>query len=183
MSMLMIDVEIYDNIFFPMDPVRSDRLCRIINSWQDFSSSTREIGHQRVPRHFLNNSLSWVIPCLTNHRHKGGWSTANNDILNGCFGSSTPYFHAKCTLSRFGGISLCRPRGRTQARRCNGGGRIEVWQSASSGSQGGALRGHIFSCAAWCSKDSLTRGKLRIEDTVVSISTSDRMCWLFSKQR
>ena len=58
MSMLMIDVEIYDNIFFPMDPVRSDRLCRIINSWQDFSSSTREIGHQRVPRHFLNNSLS-----------------------------------------------------------------------------------------------------------------------------
>ena len=28
------------------------------------------------------------------------------------------------------------------------GGRIEVWQSASSGSQGGALRGHIFSCAA-----------------------------------
>ena len=59
MSMLMIDVEIYDNIFFsnvfPMDPVRSSLPN---NSWQDFSSSTREIGHQRVPRHFLNNSLS-----------------------------------------------------------------------------------------------------------------------------
>ena len=43
------------NIFFsnvfPMDPVRSSLPN---NSWQDFSSSTREIGHQRVPRHFLN---------------------------------------------------------------------------------------------------------------------------------